>query len=38
MTIWMLYTAWALIIATGLLWRLLIGKRCQHQWKLVDKI
>ncbi len=38
MTIWMLYTAWALIIATGLLLRLFIGPRCAHAWELVDKV
>jgi hypothetical protein len=38
MTIWMLYTGWALLIATGLLWRLLVGPRCAHAWELVDKV
>ncbi len=37
MTIWMLYTAWALTIASGLLLRLFIGPRCAHAWELVDK-
>jgi hypothetical protein len=35
MTIWMLYTAWALLIATGLLWRLVRGPRCAHDWEPV---
>lgn len=38
MTIWMLYTAWALIIASGLLWRLISGPKCPHLWELVDKV
>ena len=35
--IWMIYTAWALLVATGLLWRLIAGPRCAHAWQLVDK-
>jgi hypothetical protein len=35
MPIWTLYTAWALIIATGLLWRLIRGPACVHAWKVV---
>ena len=38
MTIWMLYTAWALVIATLLIRRLLTGPKqppCQHDWEPV---
>lgn len=38
MTIWMVYTAWALVVASGLLWRLIAGPRCPHLWELVDKV
>jgi hypothetical protein len=35
MAIWMIYTAWALVIATGLLWRLVRGPKCGHDWEPV---
>ncbi len=35
--IWMIYMAWALLVGTGLLWRLIAGPRCAHAWQLVDK-
>ena len=35
MTIWMLYIGWALLLATGLLWRLFRGPRCAHDWEPV---
>ncbi len=38
MIIYQVYMAWALIIATGLLVRLLLGPRCAHAWELVDKV
>jgi predicted RNA-binding Zn-ribbon protein involved in translation (DUF1610 family) len=34
MTIWMLYTAAALVLALALIYRLF---RCAHAWELVDK-
>lgn len=37
MTLYHLYTVWALVIATILIVRLLRGPSCAHAWQLVDK-
>jgi hypothetical protein len=38
MTLYHLYTIWALVIATVLVIRLVVGPRCAHPWELVDKV
>ena len=38
MTLYHLYTIWALAIATVLVIRLIVGPRCAHAWELVDKV